>query len=85
MFPHVLATQTGVSNTVLPSCNQVFLRVQFTQGGIEHVGPELEPRVYMSRPPRAVSNTVVPSWNHAFTCPGYPRRHLTWMPQVGTT
>ena len=31
---------------VVPSWNHVFLRVQATQGGIEHGGPELEPRVF---------------------------------------
>ena len=41
---------------------------------------------HVSRPPRGVSNMVVPSWNHVFsrvqaTQVGY----LTWWPRAGTT
>ena len=45
VFSCVQATE-GVLNMVVPSWNHVFLRVQATQGGIEHGGPELEPRVF---------------------------------------
>ena len=81
--------EKGVSDIMVPSWNHVFSRVQATQGGIQHGGPELEPRVltspgrtrgyptlwsragttcfHVSRPPRGVSNMVVPSWSHVFS------------------
>ena len=46
VFSRVQAAQKEVSNIVVPSWNHMFSRAQVVQGGIEHGGPELEPRVF---------------------------------------